>query len=137
MIAERILTSASGITGFLSYFGIATVLLALFALIYVRVTPYREFQLISGGNEAAAWSLGGALLGYVIPLSSAIIHTVGLVEMVVWGLIALVVQLVTFFVVRRIFPTLSSSIPEGNVAKGLFLGIVSVAMGILTAACMT
>ena len=46
-------------------------LTALFLAIYVRITPYREFALIRAGNVAAAASLSGALLGFVIPLASA------------------------------------------------------------------
>mgnify|MGYP003704472099 CR=1 FL=1 len=39
---------------FLTYFGCACVLLALFVALYVRFTPHREFALIADGNVAAA-----------------------------------------------------------------------------------
>ncbi len=137
MTGEKVVTSFSGLLGFGIYFVMAVVLLALFSLIYARITPYREFALISKGNLAAAWSFSGALIGFAIPLASAISHSVGLVDMAVWGTVALVVQLIAFTVVRRIFPAIVSDIPENHVAQGVFLGAVSLVTGILNAACMT
>ena len=64
--------SIAGLPDFLLYFVVALLLLAAFVAIYVRVTPYREFVLIRGGNIAAAISLTGALIGFVLPLASAI-----------------------------------------------------------------
>ena len=57
--------------------------------------------------------------------------------MALWGVIALVVQLVVFFAMTRVMPGIARDIPEGRVAQGVFLGAVSLATGILNAACMT
>lgn len=137
MTGERLVTSFSGLPVFGIYFVMAVVLLVLFSLIYARITPYREFALISKGNLAAAWSFSGALLGFAIPLASAISHSVGLIDMAVWGTVALVVQLLAFAAVRKVFPAIVSDIPENHVAQGVFLGVVSLVTGILNAACMT
>src|SRR3546814_20270602 len=72
-----------------------------FKLIYQWATPYSERVLIREGNVAAAITLGGALLGYVLPLASALEHTVSLAEFAAWALLAGVIQIVTFTVVRR------------------------------------
>jgi putative membrane protein len=133
----KVATSVSGLAGFVSYFATAIVLCIFFAKVYEQVTPYREFDLIRQGNTAAACSFGGALLGFAVPLASAIAHSAGLLDMVIWGIIALVVQILTFFVVRKIFPGIVADIPANQVSKGVFLGIVSLAAGILNAACMT
>jgi putative membrane protein len=137
MMGEKFITSFSGLLGFGVYFVMAVFLLVLFSLIYTRITPYNEFALISKGNLAAAWSFSGALLGFAIPLASAISHSVSLIDMAVWGSIALVVQLLTFSAVKRLFPAIVSDIPENHVAQGVFLGVVSLVAGILNAACMT
>ncbi len=42
--------SIAGLPNFLLYFALALALLAVFVAIYVRVTQYREFVLIRGGN---------------------------------------------------------------------------------------
>ena len=57
--------------------------------------------------------------------------------MIIWGIIALVVQVLTFYAVQKIFPGIVADIPANQVSKGVFLGIVSLAAGILNAACMT
>ncbi len=137
MLTEKIVTSISGLQAFLIYFAASIFLLVIFALVYVMVTPYREFRLISEGNMAAAYSYSGALLGFAIPLASAITHSVGLIDMIIWGIIALIVQIVTFLVVKLIFPAIAIDIPANQASKGIFLGIVSLVTGILNAACIT
>mgnify|MGYP000937304851 FL=1 len=129
--------SLAGLTSFLSYFAAAIGLLVLFLLSYVLITPYREFALIRQGNPAAAASLSGAMLGFVLPLASAIAHSASLPDMAIWGSVALVVQLLAYLVARLVLPDLARDIPAGKVATGVFLGALSLAVGILNAACMT
>ena len=129
--------SIGGLDEFLIYLVASLALLALFVFIYIWITPYREFALIREGNAAAAVSLSGSLLGFAVPLAQAIAQSVSLAEMVMWALIALVVQLLVFFAVTRVIPDVTSHIPEGKLASGIWLGAVSLAAGILNAACMT
>jgi putative membrane protein len=126
-----------GLANFSIYFTVSMLLLAAFVVIYAQVTPYRELALIAEGNEAAAYSLGGALIGFALPLSSAISHSVGLADMAIWGLVALLVQVLTFLVVRLLLPKIVSDIPANKISKGILLGVVSVVVGMLNAACMT
>jgi putative membrane protein len=116
---------------------VGLVLLAVYVAIYVRVTPYREIALIRAGNMAAAYSLSGAVIGFVIPLASAIEHSVGLADMAIWGLIAMLVQLAAFVAVRITIPTITRDIPAGQTAQGFFLGAIAIAVGMLNAACMS
>lgn len=129
--------SLAGLPSFLFYFATAIGLLLLFLAAYILITPYREIALIREGNAAAAASLSGAILGFVLPLASAITHSVGLLDMAAWGLIALVIQLLAYGVGRLLLPDLAHAIPAGQVATGVFLGALSLAIGILNAACMT
>jgi len=129
--------SLSGFDDFLLYFGLAIAFVAAFLWIYLLVTPYREIQLIRAGNAAAAWSLGFTLLGFSLPLAAAIIHSVNPWDMMLWALIALVVQILVFVVVRLLLPEVTRHIQEGQVASGAFLGMLSLAAGVLNAASMT
>jgi putative membrane protein len=122
---------------FLAYFGTALALTAMFLFLYIQVTPIAEWSEIRNGNAAAAVSLSGALLGFVLALNSVISHSGGLLDMVVWGAIALVVQLATFFAVRLLKPDLVQRIGDRSMSHGVFLGAISVAVGLLNAACMT
>ncbi|WP_296596152.1 DUF350 domain-containing protein [Phenylobacterium sp.] len=110
----------------------------IFKAIYRWITPHDEGALIRGGNMAAAVALGGALLGYVIPLASALAHTATLPEFVAWAILAGVIQIVTFWVVRRVaLPDVSARIERGEMSTALYLLSISLAVGILNAACMT
>lgn len=129
--------SISGLPAFITYFLISLVLLAVFLFIYLRVTPYREIQLIRDGNVAAALSLSGTILGFTIPLAHAVAQSISIPDMLIWGVIALVVQILVYIVVRLLIPSLTADIPAGKAAQGAFLGVLSLSTGILNAACMT
>jgi putative membrane protein len=129
--------SIAGLPNFLLYFALALVLLAVFAAVYVRVTTYRELALIRSGNIAAAISLSGALIGFVLPLASAIAHSVNPVDMVAWGAIALVVQLIVYAAVSRLVPHFREAIEAGRAAPAMLLAAIAVSVGILNAACLT
>jgi len=129
--------SLSGFDDFLLYFGLSIGFVVLYLAIYVRATPYREFALIRAGNTAAAASLSGSLIGFVLPLASAVVHSVNPWDMALWAAIALAVQIVVYLVVRLLVPDVVRHIPEGKVGAGVFLGVVSLAAGILNAASMT
>jgi putative membrane protein len=128
--------SIAGFPPFIIYFAISAAMLVLFTALYLRVTPYREVDLIRQGNAAAAASLSGAVLGFVLPLAHAVAQAANLVDMLIWGVIALAVQLATYLLVRALLPGIVHDIPQGRLAPGVFLGAVSIAAGILNAACM-
>ncbi len=121
---------------FAAYFGLAVALFLVFLIIYIRVTPYDEFDLIKEGNTAAAASLSGSVLGFIVPLSSVVANSLDIYDMALWATVALFVQLLAFFGLRLAMPTMLQGIPHGNVAQGLIVGIMSVAAGIINAACM-
>ena len=131
------IVSLGGLDDFLVYFILSLALTALFLAIYVRVTPYREFAMIRAGNVAAAASLSGALLGFVMPLASAIAHSVALWDMVLWGIIAMAAQLLAYGAVRLLVPTIAADITAGKLAPAILLAAFSLGAGILNAASMT
>ena len=70
---------------YLIYIVTSFAMLGLFLLVYTRVTPHREFQLIREGNVAAALSLGGAVLGFSLTLSSSIQHNATFGMFLLWA----------------------------------------------------
>lgn len=126
-----------GLPAFLSYFAIAMLLLLLFGFIYTRLTAHDEFALIRHGKSAAAVALGGSLLAFALPLCSAIIHSVSVVDFVIWGVIAMVIQIATFFAVRIFLTNLSQRISNDELSAGLFVALASLSVGAINAACMT
>ena len=134
---RQVFDSFATFDDFLVYLAVAVALLAAFVVIYIRVTPYREFQLLREGNMAASFSLSGSLLGFIIPLSAAVRHSVNLVDMALWGLVAMTVQILAFLVIRMLVPTLAQDIPNNKTSIGFFLGSFSLGVGLLNAACMS
>jgi putative membrane protein len=128
----------TGATAFVIAFAAAGVFTVAFKLIYQWVTPYHERTLIRDGNPAAAIALGGALIGYVLPLASALSHTVSLMEFAAWATLAGVIQIVVFVVISRLaFRNLATRIEAGEIAAAIYLASISICVGLLNAACMT
>ena len=134
---RQVFDSFATIDNFFIYLAVAVALLAIFIAIYIRVTPYREIALIREGNMAASFSLSGSLLGFIVPLAAAIQHSVNLLDMAMWGVIAMLVQLAAFVVVKLLIPTLTQDIPANKTSTGFFLGSLSLGVGLLNAACMS
>ena len=122
---------------FLAYFAAAVGLAVTFLALYVLITPHKEFALIAEGNSAAAVQLSGTFLGFAVPVAMVIGHSVSIPDMLLWGAVAALVQIVVFFVNSRIlFKAISERIAERCVASGIFVGGMGLGFGILQAACM-
>jgi putative membrane protein len=82
-------------------------------------------------------AFSGSLLGFVIPLSAAVTNSSSLGDCAVWGLVALVVQIAAYLLLRLPVGNLSGRIAEGQMAAGIWLGAGSLAAGMVNAACMS
>jgi len=122
---------------FVAYLALGILYFFAFVVTYIWITPQREMALIRDGNLAAAISLGGAAIGFVQPLASAIAHSVNLVDLAVWGLVAWVVQLLTHFALRLVVRDLRGQIENDVRSVALFVAVVAVCVGAINAAAMT
>src|SRR5262245_40818992 len=111
---RQVFDSFAGRDNLLVYLSCSIAYLAVVATLYLRVTPYREIQLIREGNMAASFSLSGSILGFVIPLAASIQHSVSLVDMAIWGLIAMLVQIAAFVVAKLMIPSITDDIQIGR-----------------------
>jgi putative membrane protein len=128
------LQSLTGLPVFLAYFGTAFAIMVVYLLVYTRITPNDEFALIRDNVPSAAIALGLSLLGFALPVTSAIAHTENLIDCLIWSLIALIVQVIVYFVVRIPIPNLPERIAAGDLAPAIWLGLTSLAAGALSAA---
>jgi putative membrane protein len=128
----------TGAAAFVVAFAAAGAFTVLFKLIYQWVTPYHEATLIRQGNTAASISLGGALIGFVLPLASALAHTLNIVEFSLWALLAGVIQILVFIAMSRLFyRRLAERIEAGELSAAVYLASISICVGLLNAAAMT
>lgn len=133
-----ILNSLEGLPAFAAYLVAAAALCTLFLLIYTRVTPYNEFNLITlEHNASAAVALGMSLLGFAIPLASAIYNSASIWDCAIWGIVALIVQILAYYLARIGHPDLPRAIEQNALASALWLGFVSITAGLLSAASMS
>jgi putative membrane protein len=131
-----ILQSLTGLPAFLVYFCTAIFAVVVYLFVYTRITPHDEFKLIRDNDPAAAVALGLSLLGFTLPLVSAIAHSANIVDCLIWSLIALIVQIAVYFVIKIPVPNLSAKIAAGELAPAIWLGLSSLAAGALNAASM-
>lgn len=129
-------TVIGSLPAFASFFVTAIILMLAFLAIYVRITPYNELALIRAGNGAAAVSLGGAVIGFALPIAVSVAVSHNLYAMIGWGVVASVVQLLAFIAARLALPRLNESIPQGKMASGIFLASLAIGVGILNAGCI-
>lgn len=116
--------------------GLSVVITLIALTIYMAITPYDELKLIRAGNKAAAFSLGGALVGMVLPLAAVILYTHKVMDLLIWGTMGLVIQLVVFALIAYLLHNPRRLMEEGNEAVGILLGAGSLAAGIITAVCL-
>ena len=131
-----ILQSLAGLPAFLLYFCTGLIAVVLYLFVYTRVTPHDEFKLICDNDPAAAIALGLSLLGFVIPVVSAIMHTANVIDCLIWSVIALIVQIAVYYIAKIPVPNLSARIAAGELAPAIWLGLASVAAGAINAASM-
>lgn len=122
---------------YLIYIVSALVMLGVFTIVYTTVTRYKEFDLIREGNIAAVLSYSGALVGFSFTLCASIAIHASFAMFVVWGVAAMVVQLVVYVIMARAIRGLTEAIEENNIAMGGLIGSISLAAGIVNAACLT
>ena len=127
----------TALISFLTYLVSGTIAIMIYTGIYTAVTPHKEFELIKAQNQAAAVAFAGSLLGFVIAITRLIEHAVSLVEFSLWAIVAIVVQILAYGLVRMILPGLSERIARGELPAATWLAGASIAAGLLNAACLS
>jgi putative membrane protein len=122
---------------YVAYLLAAIALLLVFFMAYTRLTPYDEIKLIREGHTAPAISLGGALVGFALTLSASIQHNDTLVMFLVWAACAMLVQAFVYALLARAIPRMAEALEADNVAMGMLMGSVSLAVGLINAACLS
>ncbi len=127
----------SAFPNFVRYVVVGFALVGLFLWVYALITPWREFALIRAGNSAAAIALIGAMLGFCLPLANTIAHSSSLTDVVLWSLVALLVQVAVHVTLRFTMPYLKQAIEADESASGITAGGFSLSFGLINAACLT
>lgn len=125
-----------GLPVLVEQFGATLLLLAVGVAAYMTITPFHERRLVREGNVAAGIVLAGTIVAFAIPLGQTLASSAFVLDIVVWGLVALVVQLLVFAVASVSFRGLRGMIEAGNVAVALVLVGIQIAVAIVNAGAM-
>lgn len=126
-------------TGFpltLLHAGVTMLILVLGTTLYAMLTPHKEIVLIRDGNAAAALSLGGVMIGLAIPLAVSLSASTSIVEIAVWGVATMAVQLLVFCIVDMVLRGLPQRIQDGEVAAAALLIGAKLATALVLAAAV-
>lgn len=126
----------AGMPVLIAHFLVAIAIFVAGVFVYTRITPFNELALIRQGNAAAGVSALGATLGLALPIAGALAGSVNLFDLVVWGTLALVIQILTFVVVSLAIKRLVESIMREEMAAAILLAGVQVAVGLINAAAV-
>lgn len=122
------------------FFLTALIVLIVFLFLYAKVTPYDDYEMIfTRNNTASALGFGGAIVGLCIPLYSALVNSVSYTDFVTWATVAMVIQLLFAFIMTRLGGKFSveKHINNGDVAVGILMAMISIAIGLLNAGSMS
>ena len=127
----------AGFPVLLMHFSVTITMLILGVTIYIWITPHKDVALVREGNVAAAISLAGAVLGLAIPLAASMSVSVNVADIVIWGALTLVIQLIVFRLADLLLRDLSTRIEAGEVAAAILLSAIKLAVAAITAAAVS
>ncbi len=127
----------SGLPLLIAHSATTFVILIVGVRVYMLVTPHDELGLIRAGNAAAGLSLGGAILGIALPLAFVLASSVSVVDILLWGLVTLILQLIAFFAVDRLLKGISKRIEQGEMASAILLVSVKLTTAAINAAAVS
>lgn len=121
----------AGFPDFILQLAVALGLFVASLIIYVIMTPHKELALIRAGNPSAALAFAGVVVGLAIPLGSCLAYAFGLWDLVIWGVVTLLLQLLAFRFADMFLRGLPRRIAEGDVAAAVFLMSVKIGLALI------
>ncbi|MDK4679957.1 DUF350 domain-containing protein [Kingella negevensis] len=122
---------------YLQYMFIGSVMVIMHSVVYMKITPVNELKEIQNGNIACALSFGGTLIGFCLALASSITHSLDILNFIAWGIGAGIVQILTHFTTTRLIPQANQHLANNNIAVGILFAALSIAIGLINAACLS
>lgn len=127
----------AGLPILLVHLAVTAALLIGGVALYIVSACYHELEHIRQGNIAAAIVLSGQTLALAIPLAVMMAQSVSVPDIVLWGVVAIVVQFVAVVAVRLSIPNLRAAIGRGEIGPALVLVTAQLAAALLNAAALS
>lgn len=126
----------AGLTVLLPQFILTLAMLAIGVTLHTLVTPYRERELVNQGNAAAGITMTGAMIAMAIPLAATLANHTAYLDILVWGAVAVLLQLSAFGIAFALVGDLRRKIEADNTAAASVVAGVQVAVALVNAGAM-
>ena len=135
-MSSEIQAFAIGFPEALIHAGCSFALLVAACALYVGLSPYKEIQQIREGNAAAAISFGGVIVGLAAPLAVSMNASTSALEVVVWGVAVVFLQLLTFRIIDVLLSGLPQRAQDGDVAAASLLVAAKLSAALILSAAV-
>ncbi|MBB36465.1 MAG: hypothetical protein CME88_09330 [Hirschia sp.] len=126
----------AGFPAFLIYTGAAGALLIAGCVLYIALTPQKELELLRAGNSSAGLALAGVIIGLAIPMASCLASSVSLTDLLIWGVVSLLIQILAFRFVDLLLRDLPRRIENDEAGAAILLIAVKLASALLISAAL-
>jgi putative membrane protein len=126
----------NGLPFLISHFFVSILLLFIGTIIYIFITPMKEMKLIREGNTAASISFSGAIIGIAMPLASSLKASSSMTEIIIWGIVAIIIQLICFKIVDFLISDLPVRIEKGEMSSSILLFTIKISVATINSAAI-
>lgn len=125
-----------GFPAFLLHGGVTLGLLIAGCIVHVLLTPMKEMRLIRTGNVSAGISVAAVIVGLAVPMSACLATAATVYDILIWGVVAILLQLLAFRVADLLLRDLPKRIERDEVGAALVLAAVKLAAAMVMAAAL-
>ena len=126
----------AGFPVLLLHFAVTIAMLAIGITIYHFVTPYHELRLVRSGNTAAAISISAAIVGMAIPLAICMATSVSVWDIVIWGVVTLLIQILAYRIADAMLKDLPTRIENGEIGAAIMVVGIKLSVAFINAAAI-
>jgi len=126
----------AGFPVLLLHFAVTIAMLSIGVTVYHYVTPYHELRLVRSGNTAAAISISGAISGMAIPLAICMATSVSVWDIVIWGVLALLIQILAYRIGDVLVKDLPTRIENGEIGAAVLVVGIKLSVAFINAAAI-
>ncbi len=125
-----------GFPEFMLHGGVTLALLITGCVVHVLLTPMKELKLIREGNISAGISLSAVIVGLAVPMSACLVTALSVYDILIWGVVAILLQLLAFRAADLILRDLPRRIERDEIGAALVLAGVKIAAAIVMASAL-
>jgi putative membrane protein len=125
-----------GFPDFLIQAGVTLGLLIVGCTVHILLTPMKEWKLIRAGNVSAGISIAAVIIGLAIPMAACLSTATSIYDILIWGAVAILLQLLAFRVADLLMHGLPKRIEQDEIGAAFVLAAVKIGAAMVMAAAL-